>query len=87
VEVSLVAARGGHGTLFIRQLFRTQTNEPTSDKGEVVLVSTHQKEPPIVDNDTSFSPHGKHLIAGHWVSGEQYFHSDPAYGHSHAFSV
>lgn len=40
-----------------------------------------------MDNDTSFSPHGKHLIAGHWVSGEQHFHSDPAHGASHAFSV
>lgn len=38
-------------------------------------------------DETSFIPHGKHLIAGSWVSGEQHFHSDPAHGQAHAFSV
>lgn len=38
--------------------------------------------------DTSvFTPHGKHLIAGTWVSGETTFTSDPAHGTGYAFSV
>ncbi|MFS4439309.1 aldehyde dehydrogenase (NADP(+)) [Paracoccaceae bacterium GXU_MW_L88] len=36
---------------------------------------------------TDFSPHGKHLIAGDWVSGERSFASEPAHGPSHDFSV
>lgn len=35
---------------------------------------------------TDFTPHGKHLIAGHWVSTEQKFQSDPATGSAHDFS-
>lgn len=38
-------------------------------------------------DETSFTPHGKHLIAGKWVSGETQFHSDPAHGEAHAYSV
>ncbi|NNE81415.1 MAG: aldehyde dehydrogenase (NADP(+)) [Silicimonas sp.] len=38
--------------------------------------------------DTSiFTPHGKHLIAGKWVSHSATFSSDPAHGAAHAFSV
>lgn len=35
----------------------------------------------------TFKPHGKHLIAGDWVATEQIFHSEPAHGPSHRFSV
>ncbi|SDF13852.1 aldehyde dehydrogenase (NADP(+)) [Sulfitobacter delicatus] len=35
----------------------------------------------------SFTPHGKHLIAGTWVGAEQTFPSEPASGTSHDFSV
>ncbi|MBD9528021.1 aldehyde dehydrogenase (NADP(+)) [Paracoccus sp. PAR01] len=35
----------------------------------------------------TFTPHGKHLIAGEWVATEQTFPSEPATGPSHAFSV
>ncbi|MDH2328820.1 aldehyde dehydrogenase (NADP(+)) [Cereibacter sp. SYSU M97828] len=35
----------------------------------------------------TFTPHGKHLIAGEWVSGEATFASSPAHGPSHAFST
>lgn len=35
----------------------------------------------------TFKPHGKHLIAGDWVATEQTFHSEPAHGPSHSFSV
>ncbi|MDG0984179.1 MAG: aldehyde dehydrogenase (NADP(+)) [Planktomarina sp.] len=35
----------------------------------------------------TFTPHGKHLIAGEWVATERTFSSDPAHGPSHAFSV
>ena len=35
----------------------------------------------------SFTPHGKHLIAGTWVGAEQNFPSEPASGPSHDFSV
>ncbi len=34
-----------------------------------------------------FTPHGKHLIAGNWVAGEQHFTSDPAHGSAFDFSV
>ena len=34
-----------------------------------------------------FTPHGRHLIAGAWVSGETTFASDPASGPVHRFSV
>jgi NADP-dependent aldehyde dehydrogenase len=37
--------------------------------------------------DESFTPHGKHLIAGEWVAGEATFASEPAHGESHDFSV
>ncbi|WP_209597478.1 aldehyde dehydrogenase (NADP(+)) [Ruegeria sp. HKCCSP351] len=33
------------------------------------------------------SPHGKHLIAGNWLSGDTFFQSQPAFGPSHRFSV
>jgi NADP-dependent aldehyde dehydrogenase len=35
----------------------------------------------------SFTPHGKHLIAGAWRETGQTFQSDPAHGAAHAFSV
>ncbi|MEP2845773.1 MAG: aldehyde dehydrogenase (NADP(+)), partial [Alphaproteobacteria bacterium] len=35
----------------------------------------------------SFTPHGKHLIAGTWVGAEQTFASEPASGPAHDFSV
>ncbi len=34
-----------------------------------------------------FTPHGKHLIAGTWIAGEQTFRSMPAHGEAHDFSV
>ncbi|MGC1428950.1 MAG: aldehyde dehydrogenase (NADP(+)) [Albidovulum sp.] len=34
-----------------------------------------------------FHPHGKHLIAGTWVEGEETFASSPASGPAHSFSV
>ena len=36
---------------------------------------------------TEFVPHGKHLIAGNWISGADSFASTPAHGPSHRFSV
>ena len=35
----------------------------------------------------TFTPHGKHLIAGEWVSGDKTFASSPAHGSSHDFAV
>ncbi|MDO5530291.1 MAG: aldehyde dehydrogenase (NADP(+)) [Paracoccus sp. (in: a-proteobacteria)] len=35
----------------------------------------------------SFTPHGKHLIAGEWVAGEAKFRSEPAHGAAHEFAV
>ena len=35
----------------------------------------------------SFTPHGKHLIAGEWVAGEATFKSSPAHGEAHSFSI
>ena len=35
----------------------------------------------------TFTPHGKHLIAGEWVAGDETFDSDPASGPVHKFSV
>ncbi|MDS9466861.1 aldehyde dehydrogenase (NADP(+)) [Paracoccus sp. MBLB3053] len=35
----------------------------------------------------TFTPHGKHLIAGEWVATEQSFQSEPATGPAHSFSV
>lgn len=35
----------------------------------------------------TFTPHGKHLIAGNWVSGDSTFRSEPAHGEAHDFSV
>jgi len=35
----------------------------------------------------SFTPHGKHLIAGNWVASPQTFASDPAHGPAHQFSI
>ncbi|MCG6903301.1 MAG: aldehyde dehydrogenase (NADP(+)) [Rhodobacter sp.] len=40
----------------------------------------------MLDKST-FTPHGKHLIAGDWVAGETTFSSEPAHGPVHAFSV
>ncbi|WP_037373112.1 aldehyde dehydrogenase family protein, partial [Salipiger mucosus] len=40
----------------------------------------------MLDKST-FTPHGKHLIAGDWVAGETTFESEPAHGPVHAFSV
>ncbi|WGW03559.1 aldehyde dehydrogenase (NADP(+)) [Tropicibacter oceani] len=35
----------------------------------------------------TFTPHGKHLIAGEWIAGENTFQSEPAHGAAHDFSV
>lgn len=35
----------------------------------------------------SFTPKGKHLIAGEWLQGEGTFASDPAHGPAHGFAV
>lgn len=35
----------------------------------------------------TFTPHGKHLIAGEWLAAEATFLSDPAHGDAHKFSV
>ena len=37
--------------------------------------------------DKTFTPHGKHLVAGEWVAGETTFRSEPATGEAHAYSV
>jgi len=34
-----------------------------------------------------FEPHGKHLIAGNWVEGDETFTSSPASGASHDFAI
>ena len=35
----------------------------------------------------TFTPHGKHLIAGDWVGGAETFRSEPAHGPAHDFAV
>lgn len=35
----------------------------------------------------TFTPHGKHLIAGEWIEGAAKFTSEPAHGDAHDFSV
>ena len=35
----------------------------------------------------SFTPHGRHLIAGEWVAGEATFRNEPASGPAHDFAV
>ncbi len=35
----------------------------------------------------TFTPHGKHLVAGEWVSGPATFTSEPAHGTAHAFAL
>ncbi|MEP3300159.1 MAG: aldehyde dehydrogenase (NADP(+)) [Pseudoruegeria sp.] len=35
----------------------------------------------------TFTPHGKHLIAGNWVTGDAKFQSSPALGAGHPFSI
>ncbi|MEM0907460.1 MAG: aldehyde dehydrogenase (NADP(+)) [Pseudomonadota bacterium] len=35
----------------------------------------------------TFTPHGKHLIAGEWVAGEATFSSQPAHGEAFQFSI
>ena len=35
----------------------------------------------------TFTPHGKHLIAGEWVETDKTFQSEPAHGAAHAFSA
>ena len=35
----------------------------------------------------TYTPHGKHLVAGDWIAGESTFQSEPAHGPSHSFSV
>jgi NADP-dependent aldehyde dehydrogenase len=37
--------------------------------------------------DETFTPRGRHLIAGEWVAGDATFASDPAHGPSHAFAL
>ena len=34
----------------------------------------------------TFMPHGKHFIAGKWISSDQTFQSSPATGEAHAFA-
>ncbi len=38
-------------------------------------------------DETTFTPHGKHLIAGEWVAGETTFQNEPASGPAHEFAV
>jgi hypothetical protein len=35
----------------------------------------------------TYTPHGKHLVAGDWIAGENSFQSEPAHGPAHSFSV
>ncbi|MDP0928033.1 aldehyde dehydrogenase (NADP(+)) [Paracoccus onubensis] len=35
----------------------------------------------------TFTPHGKHLIAGEWIATDQRFKSEPAHGPAHEFSI
>jgi len=35
----------------------------------------------------TFTPHGKHLVAGEWIGTENTFQSEPAHGEAHSFSV
>lgn len=35
----------------------------------------------------TFTPHGRHLIAGNWVAGEAVFTSSPAHGPAHDYAV
>ena len=35
----------------------------------------------------TFTPHGKHLIAGSWVGGDSKFTSEPAHGSAYEFSA
>ncbi|AUJ65859.1 aldehyde dehydrogenase (NADP(+)) (plasmid) [Aestuarium zhoushanense] len=35
----------------------------------------------------TFTPHGKHLIAGQWIGSDSTFTSEPAHGPAHAFSI
>ncbi len=35
----------------------------------------------------TFTPHGRHLIAGEWVASDQTFASEPAHGPAHDFSI
>ncbi len=35
----------------------------------------------------TFTPNGKHLIAGNWLAGDETFGSEPAHGPSHAYAV
>ena len=35
----------------------------------------------------TFTPHGKHLIAGQWLGGAETFASEPAHGPSHEFAM
>ena len=37
--------------------------------------------------DLTFSPHGKHLIAGKWIASDTTFENETASGKAHAFSV
>jgi alpha-ketoglutaric semialdehyde dehydrogenase len=43
-------------------------------------------EDPMLD-ETTFTPHGKHLIAGEWVAGTTTFQNAPVSGPAHPFSV
>ena len=38
-------------------------------------------------DETKFTPHGRHLIAGEWVAGEATFRSEPATAPAHEFAV
>ena len=37
--------------------------------------------------DQTYTPHGKHLVAGEWVASDQTFRSEPATGDGHEFSI
>ena len=48
------------------------------------------RTPPSIrftEHDMTFTPHGKHLIAGEWVAGTSTFASTPAHGPAHDYSV
>lgn len=41
----------------------------------------------MTDTSATFTPHGKHLIAGEWVGSPSIFSSEPAHGAAHDFHV
>ena len=47
--------------------------------------ATGQNQLEMKGFDMAYAPHGKHLIAGEWVSGSETFQSSPAHGPEHTF--